>query len=696
MSINDVVRQGRAFGVSCGLGVDSVAMLVGLAARGYRPSSILFADTGAEKPETYDYIPTLQTWLKRWRFPELTVVQRKPHRQGKYDDIEGQCLSNNTLPSLAFGGRKCSAKWKHEPMDRWRKSHQPAQDAWARGDKYVVAIGYDAGPKDCRRPNIASDEHFDYVYPLREWGWDRETCAQWIQRAGLPVPEKSSCFFCPAMKPDEVRQLDHDHLRRIIQIEAAADVRQAQRRADGQTAIDGLWRRGTKGRGGATKKPGSMSEFIAGEGLLPGLANLKVDPWWLREGMQQPTNSVTPTAVLEALNGRVREPEEVPAKRPDMASPLDRALYFPSGSNLPGEIAGFREGGWNVGVSASEILQRQRSNHTQGDGLHELKLYAETDLKVFVDSGAFSEIAFGPGGPTVVDEITDEQWRERLEMYIELGILLHGQLYAVAPDRVGDQEVTLQRLETYREYVHALRCLGVKVIVPIQKGARSLSEFDAAVSELLSWDGYIRGLPMKKAATTTQELDTFLAETQTKEVHLLGLGLKSRRATEVADVLARHGVVATYDSVLIRAHVGRTRAITLNNGTVADELAALALHDNDVTPDAVTLNDGYSAALWSEQQCYASLYTSKNQRREMVQGLDLTLEQKKWFVDDPDGMLWSAIDHDNIPLSGETLAWWNEHPGLQLACRTAWVEWTTGRGSVRYRKEKTVLLTFAA
>ena len=33
-----------------------------------------------------------------------------------------------------------------------------------------------------------------------EWGWDRDRCIRAIQEAGLPLPGKSSCFFCPSMK----------------------------------------------------------------------------------------------------------------------------------------------------------------------------------------------------------------------------------------------------------------------------------------------------------------------------------------------------------------------------------------------------------------------------------------------------------------------------------------------------------------
>jgi hypothetical protein len=44
-------------------------------------------------------------------------------------------------------------------------------------------------------------------YPLRTWGLDRPACGRIITDAGLPLPPKSACFFCPAMKNLEILQL---------------------------------------------------------------------------------------------------------------------------------------------------------------------------------------------------------------------------------------------------------------------------------------------------------------------------------------------------------------------------------------------------------------------------------------------------------------------------------------------------------
>lgn len=233
--------------VAYGMGVDSTAMLVGMHARGIRPDLILFADTGSEKPETYAYLPVMQAWLASVGFPLVEVVRYVPVR-APYKTLEENCLVNETLPSLAFGRKSCSLKWKRDPQDKRCRSWDPARRAWAAGLKVRKAIGYDAGPKDARRSSIADDREYAYWYPLREWGWDRARCEAEIAAAGLPVPAKSACFFCPASKPAEIAALSRDLQDRIVEIE--------RRAAPHLDVVQGLWRRATKAR------PGSMTAFL--------------------------------------------------------------------------------------------------------------------------------------------------------------------------------------------------------------------------------------------------------------------------------------------------------------------------------------------------------------------------------------------------------------------------------------------------
>ncbi|MFL0418537.1 hypothetical protein ACH0CP_13190 [Sphingomonas sp. 179-I 2A4 NHS] len=243
-----------------GIGVDSTALLVELEARGEAPDLVLSADPGAEKPETYAYQEMIAAWMAARGIP-YEVVRYVPQRfkhWPPYYSILTNVLTNGTLPSISLGRHSCSLKWKVAPQDAFLREWGPAQAAWTRGQKVVRLIGYDASPADSRRYAHAStidDPLFECRYPLREWGWTRDRCVARIVAAGLPVPPKSSCFFCGAIRPDEVRALPSWCLRLIVLIEARAEPR--------LRTVEGLWRRSTK------TKPGKITDFIRAERLLP-------------------------------------------------------------------------------------------------------------------------------------------------------------------------------------------------------------------------------------------------------------------------------------------------------------------------------------------------------------------------------------------------------------------------------------------
>lgn len=250
------------FVVSDGIGVDSTAMLVGLHRLGIRPDVILHADTGDEHPSTVAYRDARRAWLREVGFPELTIVRRPPSRSRKtglaFSTLGEKCLANRTLPSLAFGGKACSVEWKIQPQERWLKRHRGAQRTWASGRKVVKAIGYDAGPIDSRRAHyLRSDAHYDYVYPLRDWGWDRAQAIAEIRAEGLRVPRKSACVFCPASKPWEIAEIVRDWPEIADHIVAIEDAARPNLRE-----VEGLWRKTVLGRRGAVPRPGSMAAFI--------------------------------------------------------------------------------------------------------------------------------------------------------------------------------------------------------------------------------------------------------------------------------------------------------------------------------------------------------------------------------------------------------------------------------------------------
>jgi len=211
--------------VSCGGGTNSTALLIGLVERQEPADLILFADTGGERPGTYAYLELFSDWLTERGYPAIeTVIQ--VDRDGKELSLERECADKGRLPSLAYGFKKCSQKFKIFPQDKRVNNWQPARDAWSRGEKVTKLIGFDADePGRAQRQQAMESEKWIWRHPLIEWNWGREECVEAIESAGLPSPGKSSCFFCPAMKPREILQLKACHpdlLERALAIERAA------------------------------------------------------------------------------------------------------------------------------------------------------------------------------------------------------------------------------------------------------------------------------------------------------------------------------------------------------------------------------------------------------------------------------------------------------------------------------------------
>jgi hypothetical protein len=196
-----------SWGVNFGGGVNSTALLLILHERGLRPDWVLFADTGSERPETYENVERVQAWSRDVGFPFATV--RWLRKDGSFESVHANCLRTEYLPSKAYGYSGCTWKWKIQPMAKWRKQHG--------FEESVVSIGYDSG--ETRRVNKVKaacddterDESLRLLwYPLIAWGIDRQACITALREKDWPVV-KSSCFVCPHMSWQEWSGLKVEH-----------------------------------------------------------------------------------------------------------------------------------------------------------------------------------------------------------------------------------------------------------------------------------------------------------------------------------------------------------------------------------------------------------------------------------------------------------------------------------------------------
>ena len=180
--------------ISFGAGVNSVAMTIMLVEDGWR-GPIVFADTGSEWPETYCYLRYFESeWLKP-RGLGVTVLSpgSEWHQKERDCSLEDYCKRWDILPLLST--RWCSVRWKREPVHAWAAAHE--------FDVQLLGISADE-PRRIR-------EDTGVRYPLYDEDITRRECQRIVQRAGLEVPTKSGCFFCPGQALVDWRRLYNEH-----------------------------------------------------------------------------------------------------------------------------------------------------------------------------------------------------------------------------------------------------------------------------------------------------------------------------------------------------------------------------------------------------------------------------------------------------------------------------------------------------
>ena len=101
---------------SYGGGKDSSAGIMRMRELGIRPDIIIIADVGGEHPHTWETVAAMDEWCAAHDFPEIVVTSYYSPTT-RYQSLEGNCLHNDGLPSLAYGGHSCSLKWKIEAIE---------------------------------------------------------------------------------------------------------------------------------------------------------------------------------------------------------------------------------------------------------------------------------------------------------------------------------------------------------------------------------------------------------------------------------------------------------------------------------------------------------------------------------------------------------------------------------------------------
>jgi hypothetical protein len=169
--------MGRKYILSYGGGINTTALMILLVRKKMPLDEAVFADTGAELPETYRNISLAKRYLGRRGIP-LRVVK------SKNGTLLETCKKRRVIPSQLW--RWSTRDYKITPIHAYYRSlESPIHE--------YLGIAYDEVEriKPSSAPNVTSS------FPLVDEKMTREDCVGLISRAGFPIPTKSGCYFCP-------------------------------------------------------------------------------------------------------------------------------------------------------------------------------------------------------------------------------------------------------------------------------------------------------------------------------------------------------------------------------------------------------------------------------------------------------------------------------------------------------------------
>lgn len=217
--------------IAYGGGVQSTALVV-LAATGViRADRALFSNVGddSEHPATLRYVAEVATpWAAGHGFT-VEMLHRRNRDGSRAETLMERLMrpESRSVPipvrmsdTGAPGTRSCTADFKIRVIGRWIRENvaDPPADL-------MIGISTD----EVERAGRGRDEWYEHrVYPLLDLGLSRDACKQIIRGAGLPVPPKSSCFFCPFHRPAtwaEMRRDEPDLFAKSVHLERTLNER---------------------------------------------------------------------------------------------------------------------------------------------------------------------------------------------------------------------------------------------------------------------------------------------------------------------------------------------------------------------------------------------------------------------------------------------------------------------------------------
>ena len=223
--------------------MQSTAALVLAAQNKIDYKTFLFADTGDEHPETYDYIENVHKPYAEANGLEIRILKRTWRDGSQYSILEHVDRLKTAIPIPVYldsgkpWQRQCTVDWKVNTIAKELKKLGATKENPA-------LVGMGISVDELQRAKPSSVEWETLEFPLLDLLIRREDCRSIVKEAGLPPAPRSACFYCPYHSTEywrELREQEPELFKRSVELEEELSSRTEARFG---TKVH-LWRKGS-------------------------------------------------------------------------------------------------------------------------------------------------------------------------------------------------------------------------------------------------------------------------------------------------------------------------------------------------------------------------------------------------------------------------------------------------------------------
>ena len=226
--------------LSFGGGQDSWAMLYKLIydpsfKKQYAPKDlvVVMSDTGNEHPYTYKSVKEAEALCKKHNIDFMFLTNDMGYHTQGWMSLKDNLIRNKTILSATMQKKSCTSALKINPLEKYMREYMcnrygfdnsSAPASWRLyeqkfGTKVRILIGF---AKDEEVRAIKSKKafkkllqykqrHFQYVFPLIEEGWNRQSTQDIIKQYHPYLVPPSNCMICFYQSDQELIWLERNH-----------------------------------------------------------------------------------------------------------------------------------------------------------------------------------------------------------------------------------------------------------------------------------------------------------------------------------------------------------------------------------------------------------------------------------------------------------------------------------------------------